>query len=149
MMYKLARIAYEWACPIIEGFLYPGRAVKMVFTAKLFGLKLGVRDMQLKVSFKLPLSIKLVDKFGNLAPVDGAPVWALTNPALGTLTVAEGGLSAEFVPAGVVGSLVVQVSADADLGEGVKTILGELPLDLLAGDAASIQIEAGEALPVE
>lgn len=121
----------------------------MVFTTTIGGMRLEISYMQLKVSNKLPLSIKLVDKFGNPAAVDGAPVWTLTNPALGSLVVAEGGLSAEFIPAGAVGSLVVQVSADADLGEGVKTIFGELPVDLLAGDAVSVVIEAGEPVPVE
>jgi hypothetical protein len=134
----------------IEAFLCPPRrVVKMVFATTIGGMKMEISYMQLKVSNKLPLSIKLVDKFGNPAVVDGAPVWALTNPALGSLVVAEGGLSAEFIPAGAVGSLTVQVSADADLGEGVKTIFGELPIDLLAGDAVNVVIEAGAPVPVE
>jgi len=102
--------------------------------------------MQLKVTNKLPLSLKLIDKFGNDARVDGLPLWALTNPAMGVLAVATDGMSAVLTPAGVLGSFAVQVSADADMGEGVKVIVGNLPLDLLPGDATEIQIVSGEPI---
>jgi hypothetical protein len=112
------------------------------------GQKIEVTNMFLKVSDQLPVSIAIKDKFGNTASVEGAPAWALTDAALGTLNVAEGGMSAVFTPAGTVGVLKVQVSADADLGEGVKTILGELEIELLAGEAVSVEVSAGEATPV-
>lgn len=99
--------------------------------------------MNLKVTQKLPLSIKPVDKFGNDAKVDGKPEWSLTDPALGDLAVSDDGMSCELTPKGPVGSCIVQVSADADLGEGVKAILGELPMEFLAGDAESLSISAG------
>lgn len=103
-----------------------------------------VTEMNLKVSQSLPLSIAPVDKFGNAAKVDGAPSWSLTDPSLGSLSPASDGLSAVLVPSGKIGSASVQVNADADLGEGVKAIVGELPVDFLAGDAASVSIAAGD-----
>lgn len=108
--------------------------------------------MFLKVSQVLPLAIAIQDKFGNVAKVDGAPAWELTDATLGTLEVAEGGLSAVLKPAGPVGICKVQVKADADLGEGVKELLGELEIEFLAGDAAAIAIAAGQAFepaPIE
>ena len=103
--------------------------------------------MLLKANQKLPLSIEIKDKFGNAAAVDGAPVWSLTDPALGALTASEDGMSAEFVPAGAVGSARVQCQVDADLGEGVKPILGELEITVLPAEAATVSISAGT--PVE
>ncbi len=100
--------------------------------------------MFLKGNQALPLSIAIKDKFGNLAKVDGAPQWALTDAALGTLAVADDGMGAVFTPTGVVGLLKVQVTADADLGEGVKSILGELDIEVLAGEAVAVEIAAGE-----
>lgn len=98
--------------------------------------------MFLKVTEKAKISIKISDKFGNEAKVDGKPVWALS-AELGTLEVAEDGLSAVFSPGPAVGALMVQVKADADLdATGVKEILGELALDLLAGEAEKVELAA-------
>lgn len=97
--------------------------------------------MFLKVSEKIKVSIKITDKFGNAAVVDGKPAWALS-AELGALEVAEDALSAIFTPVGTVGSLAIQVKADADLGEGKKEILGELALDLLAGEAEKVELAA-------
>lgn len=113
------------------------------------GQKTKVEKMFLKLTEKLPLSIEIKDALGNAAQVDGAPQWALDNPALGSLSVAGDGLSAEFTPGTQANSsVVVQVSCDADLGEGVKTILGSLVLDLVSGEAVSVSIVAGTPVPL-
>lgn len=109
-------------------------------------IKLG-GPMFLKVSDSLPLSIEIKDKFGNMAKVDGAPAWAVTDASLATVEVAADGLSAVLKPVGAVGSFKVQVSADADLGEGVKAILGELDIELLSGEAVAVALVAGQAIP--
>lgn len=96
--------------------------------------------MFMKISDVKTASIVIKDKFGNPAAVDGAPAWAVSDPALATLEVATDGMSAKIMPVGVIGSFKLQVSADADLGEGVKTILGEMDIDLLAGEAEVIEI---------
>lgn len=133
----------------IETILSSPKIVKMKFVATIGGAKYEVSFMQLKVSNKLPLSIKLVDKFGNPAAVEGAPAWSLTNTALANLVVSPDGMSAELSPLGPIGTFNVQVSADADLGEGVKTIFGELTIDLLSGEAVAIEIVPGAAIPIE
>lgn len=130
----------------LEAILNPPRIAKVVFVVTIGGMKLEITEMQLKVTNKLPLSLKLVDKFGNEAWIDGLPLWALTNPAMGSLAVATDGMSAVLTPVGVLGSFAVQVSADADMGEGVKVIIGNLPIDLLPGDATEIQIVSGEPI---
>lgn len=119
-------------------------ASRVDFYTVVDGIKRKVSSMNLKVSQKLPVAIEIKDKFGNPATVDGAPVWSLTDPSKGELVASEDGMSAVFTPAGSVGEVTIQASADADLGEGVKSILGELPVSLLAGEAVSVAIAAGE-----
>lgn len=97
----------------------------------------------LKVSQKLPFSIAIKDKGGNPALVDGAPVWSLTDPSLGSFEVAADGMTALLSATGPLGSCMVQVLADADLGDGQQDLLGEYPVDFVAGDAATIAISAG------
>jgi hypothetical protein len=105
--------------------------------------KRKVTNMNLKVNQNLPVSIEIKDKFGNPAIVDGVPSWSLTAQGLADLEVAADGMSALVKPIGPVGSVSVQVSADADLGAGVTAILGELAIELIAGDAETIAIAAG------
>ena len=84
---------------------------------------------------------------GNAARVDGAPAWAVTDESAAKLEVAEDGMSAVLTPTGVAATFQVQVKADADLGEGVKELLGSLDVEVLSGEAVSLEISAGEPIP--
>lgn len=80
---------------------------------------------------------------GNPARVDGLPVWSLSNEA-GTLEVEADGLSAllrtpEAGSAPAIGKLTI--TADADLGDGVKTLTYEEDLAVGPGEAESLGIE--------
>lgn len=97
----------------------------------------------IKDNQRLPLSISIQDAKGNPAPVDGIPEWSVSDASLGALTVAPDGMSAEFAPAGPLGSCSIGVSCDADLGEGVRPILGSLDLQIVGGDAVVVQIIPG------
>ena len=103
-----------------------------------------VETMNLKVTQNLPVSIQIKDKFGNAAAVDGVPSWSSTDTSLCDIEAAQDGMSALVKPKGPLGSCGIQVSADADLGEGVKSILGELEVTFLPGDAETISVAAGE-----
>lgn len=129
----------------IERAIIPAEAAQISFLLVSDGTLTEVSSMQLKVDKQAQLKMKVKDIKGNDAQVDGVPAWALTDPALGSLEVDADGMGAKFIPAGPVGSLMVQVSADADLGEGVKSIMGELPIDLLPGEAAVIEL-SGEVV---
>lgn len=112
------------------------------------GSKMEVSQMFLKVSQKIKLGIEIKDKFGNPAQIDGKPVFALSDETLADMVVTEDGLSCDITPKGPVGALKVQAKCDADLGEGVKEILGELDLDLIAGEAVTVELKAGEPTDV-
>ena len=96
----------------------------------------------LKATQKSALAILVADAKGNPAAVEGAPVWSSSDPALVSVEPAADGLGAVIKAVGPVTSTPVQinVSADADLGEGVRTITGLLEVTVIAADAAAIAI---------
>lgn len=96
-------------------------------------------------SQKVALSVQPIDAAGNPAKIDGVPAWSVVgaNPEILALEVAGDGLSCEVLTAGQLGTAQVMVSADADLGEGVKTISGVLDIEVQGGEAVSLNVSAG------
>lgn len=88
-----------------------------------------------------------LSKGGNPAPIDGKPTWTVSDPTILTVTVSDDGLSAVLATTGKLGTCQAAVSADADLGEGVKTIVGTVDLTVVAGEAATLDVPTGT--PVE
>jgi hypothetical protein len=94
--------------------------------------------------FSLTLAPK--DRRGKPAPVQpGSIVWASSDESIVTVTPDETGLKALVVAQGV-GSANVNVSADADLGDGVSTIVGSEGVTVSLGQAVSVGLEVG---PIE
>lgn len=96
---------------------------------------------------KVALAIQPIDAHGHLARVDGVPSWSLSDNSLGVLDVAADGLSAVFTTGDQLGLVQVNVSADADLGGGVRTISGTLDIQVEGGEAVSLGITAGVPEP--
>lgn len=90
------------------------------------------------------VSLVLKDKFGNDASVDGAPVWASTNPDIATVTPSADGLSATLVSSGRMGTAEVTVDLDADLGEGVRSLTGSALVDVVSGEVNAIALTLSE-----
>lgn len=91
---------------------------------------------------RVGLSIQPLDAKGQPARVDGVPTWSVSDGALGSIAVAADGMSATFTATDV-GVVQVNVSADADLGPGVRTISGTLDIQIEPGEAVSLGIVAG------
>jgi hypothetical protein len=127
----------------IEILLNPGRSGSLEMFATINGKKIKVVRMFQKVTEKIRFSIEVKDVFGNQAQVDGLPQWESTDADAATLEVSEDGLSCLVIPKGKLGVFSLQVKVDADLGEGVKEILGSAEIDMVAGEAATINIVAG------
>ena len=87
-------------------------------------------------------SIAPADKRGKPAPVDGVPTWATSDASIVSVTPAADGMSAVVAAQGV-GDYTVTVSADADLGAGVVTIVGSDTGSVSLGQATAITITAG------
>jgi hypothetical protein len=98
--------------------------------------------MILTVDQKVKLTIAPVDKYGNLAPVEGI-VWANSDPTVVTLEVAPDALSAVVVTTGKVGIVQVAVTADAKIGEEIKEITGLVDFEVKGGEAISLGVVAG------
>jgi hypothetical protein len=114
---------------------------------RIYGMKNLFVDKQMKVLVK-----GFKDKLGNEASVDGLPAWSLESDLYGKLEVSADGMSAVFSPSGLAspkGSpLKVFAQADADLGEGVKTIVGFFEINLLPLEAVMVEMDGEEVIPV-
>lgn len=87
------------------------------------------------------------DKAHNPAPVDGVPFWSLSEPNLIEVFPAEDGLSAEARPVGKLGTAQVVVTADARLGPDIKNIIGIYEINIVGGEAVSLNLSVGELRP--
>jgi hypothetical protein len=103
----------------------------------------GVLMLVMTDSQKVALSIAVVDAKGNPAAVDGAPSWTSSDPSVLTVDAAPDGLSAVATAVGPLGTAQVNVTADADLGEGTETINGLLDISIVGGKAVSLSIGVG------
>ena len=98
-------------------------------------------------SQKVKLTIAPVNSAGNPAPIDGVPEWSVSDSTLLDIVVDTDGMSATVSAVGPLGSVQVNVSADADLGAGVSTITGVLDIEVTASQATSLGIAAGVPEP--
>lgn len=83
-----------------------------------------------------------VGKKGNPGVVDGIPVWLVDNPNVLALEPAADGKSCKVSSVGPLGSAKVSLTADADLGEGVKEIAGTFDFDIVASAAVTVELKA-------
>lgn len=97
----------------------------------------------LKDSEKVNASIVITDAKGNPARIDGKPVWAAGEEALLTVQPADDGMSASIAAVGPLGISQVTVTADADLGDGEKTLTGILDIEVVGGEATNVGFATG------
>jgi hypothetical protein len=121
------------------------RAVQLQFIVFYPHINLHLKGytMVITATQQVVASIQPVDKKGNPARVDGAPVWA-GDDALLTVVPEADGLSATIIAKGPLGHAQVVVTADADLGEGIVPLTGVLEVDIVGGQAVSLSIATAE-----
>ncbi|MFO1351898.1 MAG: hypothetical protein U1F68_14990 [Gammaproteobacteria bacterium] len=98
-------------------------------------------------SQKVSAAISYQDARGNAARVDGVPAWATDRADLVALTPSEDGLSCEIAAVGALGTAQITVTADADLGEGVRTLTALGSIEVIGGEAVAGVISFGEPQP--
>lgn len=103
---------------------------------------------QLKTNQQVALSLAFTTDAGQPAPrVDGVPKWSSSDEAIVTVVPAADGLTATAV-AQAIGTAVISVTADADLGAGVREITDTEDFEILADDeAAVVTINVGSPEP--
>ncbi len=92
---------------------------------------------------KCTLSVVFKTAAGNPAKVDGVPQWSVSDSNLLALTNSVDGMSVVITTVGPLGTAQVNVTADADLGEGVRPITGTLDVEVHAAEAVAVGISAG------
>lgn len=92
---------------------------------------------------RVSLAVAFVTAAGNPARVDGVPVWASSDETILIVEPSADGLSAVATTVGPLGTAQVSVHADADLGEGVREVVGVLDIEVQAAEAVSASIAAG------
>lgn len=80
------------------------------------------------------------DSFGNEAAFEGAPKWSSMDDSKLELVPSEDGKECEVKSKGLMGEVKLQCLVDADLGEGVKEVIGEGDVEITAGDAVSVEV---------
>ena len=99
--------------------------------------------VELTIDEKVSISLAVTDRLGNPASFDAPPVWTASSAAL-TLEPAADGMSAVAVSADVVeDAVMVTVRGDADLGDGVREIIGTLQINVTSGEAQFVELQAG------
>jgi len=103
-----------------------------------------------EMSYNLPadhfvnVQVSYVDSRGNPAAVDGPVTWAVAPEGIVTVTPDSVNSSeCTITPVGALGNAQVSATADADLGEGVTTLVTLLDVSVVAGEAV-----AGTIAPV-
>jgi Bacterial Ig-like domain (group 2) len=95
------------------------------------------------MSYKLPIDkqvnveVVYVDAKGNTAVVDGEVAWASSNEAIATVEPNPDETSMAIVRSVDLGQAQITATADADLGEGVRTLITTMDVETVAGDAVA------------
>lgn len=93
---------------------------------------------------EIPVTVRYLDANGRTVNVEGVPVWQADDETLVGVEVAPDGLSAVVRSRGPVGSTVVTVTADADLGDGVRELVGVFDVLVFESGAVSVTFEFGD-----
>lgn len=111
------------------------------------------QDMAYKLPNDKMIAVKVayVDSHGNPAEVDGNVSWESSDESIVTIEVDSGDqMQAKVFPVGPAGQAQISVTADADLGQGVREIVTTSDIDVVAGEAVSGTISpVGEPQPIE
>lgn len=105
---------------------------------------------QLPATHQVKLSVVFKDSKGNVAKVEGKPVWTTDNSEVLALVPGEDGLSCLVKAAGPLSETptTVTMTADADLGEGVKALVGTFVVNkVTAGEAVVVEVVTGPIEP--
>ncbi len=127
----------------VLAFVTPPEAVSVAFYAEIDGEPQEIETMVIQPQQTFPLAVVFKDKHGNTAPVDGVPAWVNDNES-----VLADGMSAVITSINGPGSGQISVSADADLGEGVRTITGVLQVEVLPDEATVVELNPGPVTDV-
>ena len=94
------------------------------------------------------IDVTWVDESGKSAKVDGLTTWATTDSTIVTVQVATGNSQIANWRTVAIGTAQIQASADADMGEGVKTITSTMDFTVIGGEAVGGQMQVQDLGPI-
>ena len=95
-------------------------------------------DATVPAGSKGNVTVDWVDAFGNPAQVDGKTTWQSSDAAIVKVSIAPDDATsqtAQLESLGPIGPAQIQATADADMGDGVKTITAICNVTVIAGQA--------------
>lgn len=97
---------------------------------------------QMQVGSYATVSVEWKDAGGNIVGVEkGTVKWASSDPATVECTVSTGNPAiANLHAPGPVGKVQIHATADADLGQGVKTVTATYDVEVIEGEAVGGEI---------
>lgn len=98
--------------------------------------------LQLTDTQQVPVNIAPVDKKGAPASVQSVS-FVSSDTTVAVVTQDAADPNRALVVAGLPGTCQIQVSADADLGDGVANITGTLDITVVGGQAVGLALNAG------
>jgi hypothetical protein len=103
----------------------------------------------LPVDYAVEMQVSYVDSHGNPAAVDGEVAWSTSNPDTVTVKADANDSTKVLVQAmSHTGNAQVTATADADLGAGVTSLVTNMDITVVAGQAVAGTIApVGEQMP--
>lgn len=125
----------------------PLPAVRIQFDVTMEGQQTqeGVLQVTIKDNQKFDVSLSFTDAKGNAASVQKGSVAFVGFAGVSITPDPTDETKASVSADGPLVTGQISASADADLGDGVKTITGVLDVEVVAGDATVVQLNAGPA----
>jgi hypothetical protein len=110
--------------------------------------KIGLNLMAtINTEQKVQYTISPTTDEGNPARIDGIPQWESSDTNIVTVAPAGDGMSCMAISGTVEGSATVTVTADADLGQGVRNITESQEVRVTLAEASKLGLKPGEPQP--
>ena len=100
----------------------------------------------LKEGQAVDFTLTALDSKGRPAKVDGVPVYENSNPAAADLFVNPDGMGGKITWLDA-GTAQIKATVDADLGDGVRELIGLGDVECLAPEAVTVGLEFGAPTP--
>ena len=104
----------------------------------------------LPADHEIGVKITYVDANGNPATVDGSPQWASSDDQIVSIQPSDRDAFQALLRSGKnIGQAQISATVDADLGEGVRSLVTLMDVSVVGGEAVAGTIEpVGEATPI-
>jgi len=124
--------------------IFTGTGFNDITNTILFNIIIGdINMITINENQKVLLTAEPLSAKGNIAPIDGAVVWSVVSGS-GFISITPfDGLSAYAVAIGPLGIATVQATADADLGAGTTFITNTIEIEVIGGQAVTLNIIPG------